>query len=239
MDFTAAAYTKPLRTGTTVPGTCSTGEGFLKMSSADGRLLYVCTAPDQWSVIGEVPSSALPVSAANSTALAIGTTCTTEKPCRVRFGGSVYAFTSTVTATLTGGSGTAYIYVTPDGVLTVGHAMALTCNNGCVAQSGVSAFPAGVLPVATWTASNGTWTNGFELAAVQGRDLVTTGAGLVSVMIGNTMQLGADLTVLGSRVAVPASATSSCSLGHWAVDVDYSYKCVAQNMWKRVALTTW
>jgi hypothetical protein len=52
VDFSAASSTKPSKTGTTLPTTCSVGETFLKTDAAAGRNLYVCTQANTWTVQG-------------------------------------------------------------------------------------------------------------------------------------------------------------------------------------------
>lgn len=50
IDFSAAPYTKPARTGTALPSTCSTGEVFVMTTAAPGLNLYVCTTVNSWSL---------------------------------------------------------------------------------------------------------------------------------------------------------------------------------------------
>ena len=56
IDFSSAARTRPLKTGTLVPEVCTIGETFLKTDAAAGKNLYVCTSVNVWTVQGvEVP----------------------------------------------------------------------------------------------------------------------------------------------------------------------------------------
>lgn len=49
-----------------------------------------------------------------------------------------------------------------------------------------------------------------------------------------------DLYFNSVRIAsVPATATSDGVAGEYAVDADYAYFCIATNVWKRVAISTW
>jgi len=52
VDFSNASSTKPSKTGTVLPGACSVGETFVKTDAAAGANLYVCTAPNIWTVQG-------------------------------------------------------------------------------------------------------------------------------------------------------------------------------------------
>ncbi|SFZ86011.1 hypothetical protein SAMN02983003_3183 [Devosia enhydra] len=68
----------------------------------------------------------------------------------------------------------------------------------------------------------------------------------VSQLSGSLPANGADCVITflfrgsnGTRVSPPATATSSGSTGEWAVDANYFYACVANNTWRRVALSSW
>lgn len=52
-NFGAFSYTKPFKSGTALPGTCTAGETFFRTDVTPGQNLYLCTGPDTWSqVIG-------------------------------------------------------------------------------------------------------------------------------------------------------------------------------------------
>jgi hypothetical protein len=53
VDFSAAATTKPHKSGTSLPGTCSAGETFFKSDATAGQNTYACTAPDTWTLQGD------------------------------------------------------------------------------------------------------------------------------------------------------------------------------------------
>ncbi len=63
VDFSAATSTKPSKTGTAFPATCSIGETFFKTDAAAGANLYGCTATNIWTVQS---SSSLPSVAGNA-----------------------------------------------------------------------------------------------------------------------------------------------------------------------------
>ncbi len=52
VDFSSAAYTKPAKTGTALPPTCSTGEAFVLTSATPGSNFFICTATNSWSIQG-------------------------------------------------------------------------------------------------------------------------------------------------------------------------------------------
>lgn len=50
VDFSAASSTRPLKTGTSLPATCSAGEMFFKTDAPAGSNLYGCAATNSWSL---------------------------------------------------------------------------------------------------------------------------------------------------------------------------------------------
>ena len=51
VDFSAAASTRPAKTGTVLPATCSTGDFFFKTDAPAGINLYLCTSANTWTVV--------------------------------------------------------------------------------------------------------------------------------------------------------------------------------------------
>jgi hypothetical protein len=49
IDFTSQAYTKPFKTGTALPATCTAGEAFFRTDTAG---LFGCTGPNTWQPLG-------------------------------------------------------------------------------------------------------------------------------------------------------------------------------------------
>jgi len=49
IDFTSADTTKPFKSGTTLPATCSVGEMFFKTDAPAGMNVYACTSLNSWS----------------------------------------------------------------------------------------------------------------------------------------------------------------------------------------------
>ncbi len=169
------------------------------------------------------------VTATSATTLAIGAGCSTSTPCTVRFGALVYSFGSGATVTISAGSGLAFIYVSSAGALTVGHNVTASCGSGCVAQSGVTAFPADAIPLFTWSATNGSWdaNGGVDQRAFLSSKSVTAGVGITSTEISGKTQLSADTSVIGLRTAAPGTSSTACTTGSWATDGSYFYLCTA------------
>ncbi|MDQ2901269.1 MAG: hypothetical protein M3Y07_15940 [Acidobacteriota bacterium] len=49
VDFSGASFTKPSKTGTTLPAHCGVGEYFFKIDAAAGQNVFGCTATDVWT----------------------------------------------------------------------------------------------------------------------------------------------------------------------------------------------
>jgi hypothetical protein len=116
------------------------------------------------------------------TVLTIGGGCGPSSPCNVRFGYQVYSIMNSATATISGsGVGTAYIYINDSGTLTVGNNLTVVCSTGCVQQAGITSFPPNVLPVYTWTATNGVWnsTGGSDQRAFLSSKTLAGGQGII------------------------------------------------------------
>jgi len=254
VDFSSAAGTKPLQTGATIPSTCTIGQMFFLTIAPAGANLYGCVAANMWSLEGggsgsggsggAVVASQLGdfrVAQVNSTTLSIGSACTATTPCNAGFGGQTYSFSSGGVVNVSGGTGTAYVYISSEGVLTVGHNLTANCSTGCTAQAGVTAFPLNSIPVFTWTATNGTWdaTGGSDQRAfLSGTQTLTSGAGIQLTQTPGASTVATDSTVVGLRVAAPATSSSACVAGTWAADTSYYYVCVNENAWLRAPLAT-
>jgi len=183
----------------------------------------------------------LVVARTNSTTLAIGAACSVATPCNVRFGSLVYSMISGATASITGGTGVAYVFLSPAGLLTVGHSLAVQCQSGCAAQSGVTAFPVDSIPLYTWSATSGVWdvNGGTDLRAFSSTKVVQPGTGLASVDLAGKTVISADATLIGIRAAVPATSSVACVTGSWAMDLSFYYVCVSSGSWRRTPLANW
>ncbi|SRR5216684_289075 len=172
--------------------------------------------------------------------LTIGARCSIPTPCNVRFGSLVYSLVASATATISAGSGAALFYITPQGNLTVGHNLTIACA-GCTSVLGVNSFPPDSVPLFQWTATNGAWdiNGGTDLRAFIGTKAIQPGTGMTTTDVGGITTLGADLTLIGIRVAVPTSSASACVSGSYAVDSSFYYSCVNTGTWRRVAVSTW
>jgi hypothetical protein len=53
VDFSGAVSTKPFKTGTSLPSTCTTGAAFLNLAATAGQNIYLCTATNTWTQVQE------------------------------------------------------------------------------------------------------------------------------------------------------------------------------------------
>lgn len=247
VDFTAAASTRPFKSGTPLPATCSLGEMFYLTSAAAGTNVYGCTAANTWTLEAGAGARAasqlsdLAVSWTSAATLTIGASCSVATPCNVRFGSATHAYTGSTSVTISAGTGTAYVYLDSGGNLTVGHNLTVTCAPGCAAAAGVSAFPSNSIPLFTWTAANGTWdtAGGTDWRSFQSTTNISAGTGLLSAAANGLTTVSIDPTLVGLWAPVPATSASACAQGAWSIDASYYYVCVAANTWRRAALNTW
>lgn len=157
---------------------------------------------------------------ASSTVLNIGAGCTATSPCNMRFGYQVYTITASATATISGSAtGTAYVYVNGSGNLIVGHNLTVACSAGCTQQAGITSFPPNVLPVYTWTATNGTWdsTGGRDQRAFLSAKTLAGGQGIVVTEAPGQSTLAVDTGVIptylmnSATLNFPSIATGTCA----------------------------
>jgi len=162
----------------------------------------------------------LAVTRTSSTVLTIAAGCTSTSPCNVRFGSQVYSIANSATATISGSAGgTAYVYVNASGILTVGHNLTVACSAGCTQQSGITSFPANVLPIYTWTASNGTWNNpgGTDERAFLSAKTLAGGQGIVVTESPGQSTFAVDNGVIptylmnSATLNFPSMATGACA----------------------------
>ena len=256
-NFAAQPATSPVASGATLPATCTVGEMFFLTNVAAGSNLYGCAATNAWSLESGASGGGaggggttiqnasqlteLTGTLISSTTFTIGATCSPATPCNARLGNLTFSFTSPTSATISAGTGTAFVYLDSSGNLTVGHNLTVSCTAGCLAVGGVTAFPADSLPLFTWTATNGAWDSGglVDQRAFQSTANVYAGTGLLGAISNGKTILSIDPTLVAVWAAAPTTSSSSCTPGTWSMDTNYFYVCVATNSWRRMALATW
>jgi len=205
-DFSNLPFSRPFRTGTSLPATCMTGEMFFLTTAVAGSNTYGCTVANTWTLQGSGGAGgagtgvSLPLQTtwSTGTALQIGSNCSVGAPCNVRLGAVVYNFVTPATVTVVSGSGLAYLYIDGSGNLTAGTSSPstplITCT-GCQAVSPISQFPVDSLPLATWNATSGTWdpAGTDERAVLTGGRTITAGANIQLTESGDNVTIAAVL----------------------------------------------
>jgi len=265
-DFSRANATKPAKVGTTLPTTCSTGEVFFKSDAAAGQNLFLCATANTWTQLtagsGGGGGGPLAVTSTNAltdllvtrtsaTTLSIAANCTAANPCNVRFGSRTVAVNTSATATVPSGAnvvGVAYIYLSSQGLITVGNTIGVTCS-GCTALNNITQFPSDSIPLFTWSANGGVWdsTGGVDVRAFLSNKSIIAGTGIITADAAGQTAVSIDTTAVAAiltpsfavRVTVPATANTSCTPGNYAADASFLYQCVSTDTWLRTALSTW
>jgi len=168
-----------------------TGSGGATMAYQLGDLAVVLTSP---------------------TVLTIGANCASASPCNVRFGYQVYTITNSATATISGNAtGAAYIYISGSGALVVGHNLTVACSTSCTQQTGVTSFPANVIPIFIWSATNGTWngSGGLDQRAFMSSKALAGGQGIILTETPGQSTVAVDNGVIPTYLTASATLTFS------------------------------
>ena len=229
VDFAAFPSTRPTRTGTVLPVTCSVGQMFYKTNTLAGNNLFGCTAANTWTVLG----SALPAigtqlgdfqtTLSGATTLSVGAGCAFLTPCNARFVETTTSFASAASITVSAGTGVARIYIdgstTPPALHVRSSGLTLSCAGmNCTTDSGTT-FPSNSIPLYTWTATNGVWdpTGGQDFRAILSNYQVTAGVGVVITQTGGAASFAVDSAVVPTFLtatgtfAFSAIASGACS----------------------------
>ncbi len=217
INYSAASFVIQFPTGTALPAFCSTGSMFFDLSATAGSNVYGCVSANTWVLEGGgtgggggIVGGVLSAQQSSSTLRTSGGSCTSVAPCLVQVGSTVYAYTAPALVTLTSGSGTVYLYVDSNGNITAGETSTgspgLSCS-GCVLASSITQFPASTIPLATWSASGGSWASGSSEVALQG-----VGPGFVAGSNVTLTQTGNSLTIAASLEALPSGAQPTCTV---------------------------
>ncbi len=198
------------------PTACPATE-FVNDIAADGTL--TCATPAGGS--GATSTSALldlAVVRTSNTILTIGTNCAALTPCNVRVGNTVYTFTSSATATIAAGTGTARAYINgTTGALTVGHNITTVNCSGCTSTGSVTAFPADSIPLWVWVATASTvWDAGVgtdSRAFLSVDRPITAGPGIsIATLPGGTTISATAITASGTAtLGTSAISANTCA----------------------------
>jgi hypothetical protein len=213
VNFSAASGVIPFPTGTVLPASCPEGSMFFNLSAPAGSNLYGCTAVNTWSLEaggggGGATVGVFTVQQASSTAVMIGGGCAISAPCLVQVAATVYLYTAAATLTLASGTGTVYLYISPNGNITAGESSggpSLSCA-GCVLASPVTQFPVGTVPLATWSAAAGAWVAGTSEVALEGGGPSFSAGSNITLT-----QTGTNVMIAASLEALPSGAQPVCA----------------------------
>ena len=165
VDFSGAAFTKPSKSGTVLPPSCSVGEEFFKTDAPAGQNKFGCTAPDVWSQLAGIVN--FPGQLGNDfVTTASSTVLSTQAGARAF--GTLRVASAACTFTITAGSinGLAYEYLTDSGQVVLLHpsgsgslALSVAGNNCQASAVAVPGWPTGMNfhPIATVAVENGHW----------------------------------------------------------------------------------
>lgn len=250
VDFSGAIFTKPAKTGTSIPATCSLGEAFFKTNVTPGQNLYGCTSPNTWSLMAGITGAGIALVgdfAASNTSTAvqrIGTSCSNVTPCQIRTGSVAFTMTTPVTGTLSGTStsGTVFWYLSPSQVLTAGHnsAATLTCSAGCTVVTGITAFPPDAMPLWQTTFTANVWDAvnpaTMDKRAFLSRNVIASGSGVSSAADPTTgiQTLSTDPTIVPRYFAGSGAPAGICTAGRdFYTDTSgaHLYFCSSTNAW--------
>jgi hypothetical protein len=80
--------------------------------------------------------------------------------------------------------------------------------------------------------------NNYAIYSGGGINYFGGNVGIGTTAPGAALDINSTSTIL-EQSYTPATSTSACTTGMEAWDVNYEYRCVATNTWKRAALSTW
>src|SRR3954447_5821805 len=93
IDFTGAQWTRPIKTGSSLPTSCSTGDFFFNTTATAGQNLFSCLS-NSWSIVGQTASLGDPGSNGILKRTALNTTVAVPAP-----SGAIVGTTDTQTLT--------------------------------------------------------------------------------------------------------------------------------------------
>lgn len=152
----------------------------------------------------------------NSTTLTSGGSCSSSTPCIAGPTSNPYTFVTSYTCIISAGTATAYIYVDQNGNLTCG-SNGDTLSGTMTIATGISAFPAGSVPISTWTAgvSSGNWdsTGGTPQRNPYNSQPMLPGTGLLSSSSAGIYTFSLDTSYALTRAGDQVGTDNACYPG--------------------------
>jgi hypothetical protein len=173
--------------------------------------------------------------------LKVGTDCSERTPCNVRSGNFVHSFKAPAAIRASGPtSGSVLVYLDTAGNLAAGSNVNLACE-GCLYTRSVIQFPPDSIPLFTCTVAAGAFqaTGCTDLRAVFSTSGIVSGTGVLITDKPGSATISIDPTLVSLHVlAAPKMSHDRCSSSQFSFDNDYYYVCIAENTWKRFALSS-
>jgi len=221
-DFSLADFTKPFKSGSALPVSCSTAEVFFHTGEPAGQNVYLCTSADSWTK--------LTGAASDLGGLATCKVDVQDGAARLAAGcGAALGSQPLLTLPQLGevrpsaGDGTIWFYFL-DGTFVAGFDVTAACSGGIVCRPGVSLYPPGAIPFARVQVTSGVpgavaddrgW-RGSHIAAGPGiRIDDQAGAQTISADLGYQPLSGngIDVDAVGSNVTFTANCAVLGCLG--------------------------
>jgi hypothetical protein len=193
IDFGDAVSTRPAKTGSALPGVCSTGDVFFLTSAPAGANLWGCAATNTWvsqsgTTAGEASSGDSPhlharTDLADCRVVRNSSTVLDIPACRIVRSNTDPIDVTNASITYNSGSGILYVFGTAAGVVGVLHTGTLDVScTGCTDYGPATGFPEGAQRLWEWpVTTSGAW----DMAGTDRRmpvvpHMVTPGMGLLT-----------------------------------------------------------
>lgn len=231
IDFAGAPSTRPMKTGASLPPSCNIGELYFLSTAASGANVYGCVAANIWapesspgqggavtSVAGR--TGAISLQAADLTDCRVSQSSPTAvslNACNFSYPNGGFWTLPGASVTILSGTGTAYIYARPEGVLEVSHSgtLVISCVD-CTDGGAGNSFPEDVARIGVWraTITAGNWdpTGGTdERTLVTGSPQIQPSTGITMALTstgGKT--IGIDSAVVQTLSSAQAGGATVC-----------------------------
>lgn len=170
---------------------------------------------------------------ASGTQLFGNVSCSATYPCNVRYGNTTYTFTSSFSATITAGTGTAYIYISNAGAIVVAStALTISPCTGCTFVS-AAVFPSDSIPLYTWTATSSTvWdATGVDLRSAFSRTRFIAGANITLTDVGNATEIASTGGGSATGFKLESAQSGDITVAATATETDlHSYTLAANEL---------
>jgi hypothetical protein len=220
IDASGATSTKPMKSGASLPATCSVGEFYNKTDAAAGSNIYGCTATNTWTVQAGGGGGAS--EAIDLTDFAV--TRTSDTVLTIAAGRCIVENKDPVTVAsaqieVTSGTGTAFIYLDHDCSVQVktSGTLAISCTS-CTDAGDDTLFPDDIGRISEYEATSTVWE--ALASAVDQRELglripgqTTAGTGIAVAQNSTTggKTISVDTAIIPTKAAIQSGASMLCS----------------------------